>query len=65
MGIPDEEREVDLVDDAPPLPDRTSDAEYRYEDSAGYRYEDGGWATTSTRSSNDDRLLEDRPPHWG
>jgi len=47
----DEEREVDLSgDDGPVLPDQTRDDT------------DAGWGE-HTRS-NDDRLREDRPPHW-
>ncbi|MGY0234659.1 hypothetical protein [Longispora urticae] len=53
MGIRDEEREVDLTDDdAPLLPEQTSD------DTAA------GWGERSERDSNDDRLIQDRPPHW-
>ncbi|MEV6526984.1 hypothetical protein AB0M43_34150 [Longispora sp. NPDC051575] len=53
MGIRDEEREVDLTDDdAPLLPEQTSD------DTAS------GWGERSDRDSNDDRLIQDRPPHW-
>jgi hypothetical protein len=52
---PDDERPVDLDPDDPPvLPDQTVDDT------------DHGWGEWSGRSSsNDDRLLEDRPPHWG
>jgi len=47
----DEEREVDLTgDDGPVLPDQTRDDT------------DAGWGESSR--SNDDRLREDRPPHW-
>lgn len=47
----DEEREVVLVDDAEPvLPEQTRDDL------------DRGWGEPA--SSNDDRLLEERPPHW-
>ena len=48
----DDRREVPLVDDdAPVLPDQTRDDT------------DQGWGERA--GSNDDRLLEDRPPHWG
>ncbi|MDR7324143.1 MULTISPECIES: hypothetical protein [Catenuloplanes] len=48
----DDERTVDLVDDdLPVLPDQTSDDT------------DRGWGDY-TGGGNDDRLLEDRPPHW-
>ena len=47
----DDERPVDLVDeDLPVLPDQTLDDT------------DHGWAERG--GTNDDRLLEDRPPHW-
>jgi hypothetical protein len=47
----DEDREVDLVDDDQPvLPDQTRDDT------------DSGWGERDSR--NDDRLLEDRPPHY-
>ena len=47
----DAERIVDLdAEEAPLLPDQTRDDTER------------GWG--ETESSNDDRLLEDRPPHW-
>jgi hypothetical protein len=47
----DANRPVDIADDeAPPLPEQTSDDT------------DEGWAEPS--SSNDDRLLAERPPHW-
>jgi hypothetical protein len=47
----DEEREVDLTgDDGPVLPDQTRDDT------------DAGWGERTR--SNDDRLLDDRPPHW-
>jgi hypothetical protein len=52
-GSPDDERpvsDVDLTDDLVILPDQTVDDT------------DAGWAERP--SSNDDRLLEDRPPHW-
>ncbi len=51
----DDERTVDLIDDdLPVLPDQTSDDT------------DRGWGEYVAGSgSNDDRLLEDRPPHWG
>ena len=48
----DPDRLVDLdEDDLPVLPDQTR------EDT------DRGWGEWSY--SNDDRLLEDKPPHWG
>jgi hypothetical protein len=47
----DAEREVDFEsEEATILPDQTRDDTER------------GWGETS--HSNDDRLLEDRPPHW-
>jgi hypothetical protein len=47
----DEDRIVDLTDDDPPvLPDQTRDDT------------DLGWGEPSY--SNDDRLRQDRPPHW-
>jgi hypothetical protein len=47
----DDDREVDLVDDDQPvLPDQTRDDT------------DSGWGERD--SHNDDRLLEDRPPHY-
>ena len=47
----DPDRLVDLdEDDLPVLPDQTRDDT------------DRGW--TDWSYSNDDRLLEDRPPHW-
>ncbi|MEV4707522.1 hypothetical protein [Actinoplanes sp. NPDC049316] len=50
----DAERTVDLEsEEAPLLPDQTRDDTER------------GWGYSGTESSNDDRLLEDRPPHWG
>lgn len=49
---PDDERPVDLADDdLVILPDQTSDDT----DVAWGDYDNTG---------NDDRLLEDRPPHW-
>jgi hypothetical protein len=48
----DDERPVDLSgDDAPVVPEQTGDDT------------DRGWGERA--DSNDDRLLEDRPPHWG
>ncbi len=47
----DRDREVDLDDDLTILPDQTSDDT------------DAGWG--ETRQDNDQRLLENRPPHWG
>ncbi|GAA2505225.1 hypothetical protein GCM10010435_19180 [Winogradskya consettensis] len=50
----DAERTVDFEsEDTPVLPDQTRDDTAR------------GWGYTSTEDSNDERLLEDRPPHWG
>lgn len=47
----DEEREVVLVDEADPLlPEQTRDDL------------DRGWGDRAT--SNDDRLIDERPPHW-
>jgi hypothetical protein len=47
----DDDRRVDLTDDdAPPLPEQTSDDT------------DRGWGERP--SSNDDWLLAERPPHW-
>jgi hypothetical protein len=47
----DSDRVVELEDDDQPvLPDQTRDDT------------DRGWGERS--SSNDDRLLDDRPPHW-
>jgi hypothetical protein len=47
----DEDRTVDLVeDDGYVLPEQTSDDT------------DQGWGERA--DSNDERLLEDRPPHW-
>ncbi|MFI5493055.1 hypothetical protein [Actinoplanes sp. NPDC051859] len=49
----DAERTVDFEsEETPLLPDQTSDDTER---GWGYRNAD----------SNDERLLEDRPPHWG
>ena len=46
------ERTVDIdPEEAPLLPEQTSDDTER------------GWGERD--ASNDDRLLEDRPPHWG
>ncbi|GAA2707730.1 MULTISPECIES: hypothetical protein [Actinoplanes] len=48
----DAERAVDFEsEEAPLLPDQTQDDTER------------GWGEAD--SSNDDRLLADRPPHWG
>ena len=49
---PDDDRQVDLSDDdLEILPDQTRDDT------------DRGWGDVD--ASNDDRLLEDKPPHWG
>lgn len=50
MGDPPD-HEVDFDDDLTILPDQTSDDT------------DAGWGEAVR--TNDDRLLEDRPPHWG
>jgi hypothetical protein len=47
---PDDERVVDLSDDDPILPEVTVDET------------DAGWGERS--SDNDERLLDERPPHW-
>ncbi|MGC9667927.1 hypothetical protein ACNTMW_15395 [Planosporangium sp. 12N6] len=47
----DDHREVAFVDDLVILPDQTGDDT------------DAGWGERA--SSNDERLLADRPPHWG
>jgi hypothetical protein len=48
----DGDRTVDFEsEEAPLLPDQTRDDTER------------GWGETG--ASNDDRLLDDRPPHWG
>jgi hypothetical protein len=51
--VPDDQRTVDFeAEDAPPLlPDQTTDDT------------DRGWG--DREGSNDERLLEDKPPHWG
>jgi hypothetical protein len=51
-GVPDDERTVDFeAEDVPLLPEQTRDDT------------DRGWGDREV--SNDDRLLEDKPPHWG
>jgi hypothetical protein len=51
MHSPEDDRVVQLEpDDQPVLPDQTVDDT------------DEGWNDGS--GSNDDRLLQDRPPHW-
>lgn len=51
QGLPDDDRIVDFIDDdGPLLPEQTVDDT------------DVGWGVAS--SSNDERLLADRPPHW-
>lgn len=54
IGNPDDERRVELSDDdeLDVLPDQTSD------DS------DTGWGEWRGTGHDDERLLEDRPPHW-
>jgi hypothetical protein len=47
----DDRREVTFTDDLVILPDQTRDDT------------DAGWGERG--GSNDDRLLADRPPHWG
>jgi hypothetical protein len=47
----DDRREVAFIDDLVILPDQTGDDT------------DAGWGERGV--SNDDRLLADRPPHWG
>lgn len=49
-GGRDDDRAVELEDDAPVLPEQTR------EDT------DRGWGERSW--SNDDRLMDERPPHW-
>lgn len=52
----DDDREVRFDDDIDILPDQTRDDT------------DAGWGESSTGShpsSDDIRLLEERPPHWG
>ena len=50
----DDDRPVELDPDEPPvLPEQTRDDT------------DHGWGGGWSRDSNDDRLLADRPPHWG
>ena len=46
----DADREVDLSDDTPVLPDTTVDDT------------DAGWGERA--DGNDERLLDERPPHW-
>ncbi|MBB5870470.1 hypothetical protein F4553_003849 [Allocatelliglobosispora scoriae] len=48
--FPSDDRVVEFDDDAPALPAQTRDDT------------DAGWGESS--SSNDDRLLAERPPHW-
>jgi hypothetical protein len=47
-----DDREVDLSDDGPILPDQTRDDT------------DRGWGERSRDDSNLERLLAERPPHW-
>jgi hypothetical protein len=51
VGTYDEDREVQLTEEFVILPDQTSDDT------------DAGWGEHTQR--NDDRLLAERPPHWG
>ena len=54
MTAPDQDREVPLSDDdLVVLPDQTTDDT------------DLGWGGLPEEPSADDRLLADRPPHWG
>jgi hypothetical protein len=48
--IPDEEREVEFVDDLPVLPAQTRDDT------------DAGWG--ERHEANDRWLWDERPPHW-
>jgi hypothetical protein len=49
--FPEDDRVVDFTDDEPPLlPEQTRDDTR------------AGWGERS--DSNDDRLLDERPPHW-
>lgn len=52
MTGPDDDREVAFDDEIPVLPDQTSDDT------------DIGWGEWRGGGSDDDRLIEDRPPHW-
>jgi MoxR-like ATPase len=54
----DDERPVDFdAEESPVLPEQTRD-----DVDTGW----GEWSSaTRSSSSNDERLLEDRPPHWG
>lgn len=49
--VSDDQREIGLDEDLVILPDTTTDDT------------DAGWGELP--SQNDDRLREDRPPHWG
>jgi hypothetical protein len=49
-GSDDDRREVGLVEELVILPDQTTDDT------------DAGWGERT--AGNDDRLLEERPPHW-
>jgi hypothetical protein len=50
LGADDDSREVAFTDELVILPDQTSDDT------------DAGWGERS--AGNDDRLLDERPPHW-
>jgi hypothetical protein len=50
VNSPDDDRLVELSDDDPVLPDSTRDDT------------PAGWGERA--DDNDDRLREDRPPHW-
>jgi hypothetical protein len=50
-GSADDQREVSFVDELEILPDQTRDDT------------DHGWGESSR--GNDDRLIAERPPHWG
>jgi hypothetical protein len=52
----DDQRVVDLSDDQPVLPDPPSGLDRHRDDT------DEGWG--EGRRDNDDRLFDDRPPHW-
>ena len=51
VGERDDDREVNIDDELTILPDQTRDDT------------DSGWGEAP--SDNDERLLADRPPHWG
>ena len=51
-GKPKDQQKDQPADDAPVIPDRSSD------DS------EEGWDRPDTGDSDDERYLRDRPPHW-